>query len=78
MREARTELDAWTREVIAGSSFLSTEDPRLHIGLGASPAAETLVVRFSDGSEQRWEGVAANRHLLVRRGQDQLEEVGTP
>ena len=65
----------WTREVIAGSSFLSTEDPRIHFGLGPAEKAETLIVRFSNGNEQRWENVVANSHLRVRQGSDHLQKV---
>jgi Na+-translocating ferredoxin:NAD+ oxidoreductase RnfD subunit len=37
------------REVEAGSSYLSSEDPRVHFGLG-SATARSLTVRFPDGT----------------------------
>jgi len=57
----------WTRDLVAGSSFLSTEDPRLHVGLGAIDAVERLVVRLPGGPELVLEAPPIDRmlHLLV-------------
>ena len=49
------------REVQAGSSYLSSEDPRVHFGLGEATEVSELVVRFPDGSETRLKGVAADQ-----------------
>ncbi|MCI0633411.1 MAG: CRTAC1 family protein, partial [Actinobacteria bacterium] len=49
------------REVQAGSSYLSSEDPRVHFGLGDVTKVTELLVRFPDGSESRLTNVAANR-----------------
>ena len=38
------------REVHAGSSYLSSEDPRVHFGLGAQTAVKELIVRYPDGT----------------------------
>ena len=53
------------REVHAGSSYLSSEDPRLHFGLGAATKVRELVVRFPDGSERRLANVAADQILVA-------------
>ena len=37
------------REVQAGSSYLSSEDPRVHFGLGDATTVRELVVRFPNG-----------------------------
>jgi len=55
------------REVRAGSSYLSSEDPRVHFGLGRAGRVRTLVVRYPDGRETRLTGVAADRLVTVRR-----------
>ncbi len=55
------------REVLAGSSYLSSEDPRVHFGLGKATKVRELVVRYPDGSETRMTGVAANRLVHVKR-----------
>jgi hypothetical protein len=39
------------REVHAGSSYLSSEDPRVHFGLGTAAHVKELSVRFPDGRE---------------------------
>ena len=55
------------REVLAGSSYLSSEDPRVHFGLGEATSVERLEVRFPDGSVVRRRGVAADRLVVVER-----------
>ena len=53
------------REPHAGSSYLSTEDPRLHFGLDRARRVRELVVRWPDGQETRLTAVAANRVVEV-------------
>jgi hypothetical protein len=53
-----------TREVQAGSSYLSSEDPRLHFGLGSATRAD-VTVRYPDGRTTRLRGVRADRILLA-------------
>ena len=45
----------------AGSSYLSSEDPRLHFGLGKETRVDELVVRYPDGTVTRLRDVAADR-----------------
>ena len=51
-------------ELHAGSSYLSSEDPRAHFGLGAATRV-SLTVRYPDGHVVRRANVAANRILKV-------------
>jgi hypothetical protein len=51
-------------ELHAGSSYLSSEDPRAHFGLGAATHV-SLTVRYPDGHVVRRANVAANRILKV-------------
>ena len=53
------------RVVQAGSSYLSSEDPRAHFGLGDADRVRQLVVRYPDGSETRLRDVAADRLVTV-------------
>jgi hypothetical protein len=55
------------REVQAGSSYLSSEDPRVHFGLGRSTRVSELLVRFPGGGVSRLTGVRADRIVDVRR-----------
>jgi Na+-translocating ferredoxin:NAD+ oxidoreductase RnfD subunit len=53
------------REVRAGGSYLSSEDPRVHFGLGEATRVKELVARFPDGRESRLTDVPANRLVDV-------------
>jgi ASPIC and UnbV/FG-GAP-like repeat len=53
------------RELQAGSSYLSTEDPRLHFGLGGARSVPELRVRWPDGEETVREDVDVNKVLEV-------------
>jgi enediyne biosynthesis protein E4 len=56
---------ALVREVQAGGSYLSSEDPRVHFGLGAARRVRELHVRFPDGTTARLENVASDRIVVV-------------
>ncbi|MEX2211905.1 MAG: FG-GAP-like repeat-containing protein [Gaiellaceae bacterium] len=51
----------------AGSSYLSSEDPRLHFGLGDARRVSELVVRWPGGAETSVADVKANRVVAVDR-----------
>jgi ASPIC and UnbV/FG-GAP-like repeat len=53
------------REVHAGSSYLSSEDPRVHFGLGTTSVVEQLTVRFPGGKTTSLRGVEADRVVDV-------------
>ena len=55
------------REVQAGSSYLSSEDPRVHFGLGTATTVRSLVVRFPGGAVTRLTDVVADRVVSVAR-----------
>ena len=54
------------RRLHAGSSYLSSEDPRVHLGLGDSARVRELVVRHPGGTTTRLRDVAADRVVVVR------------
>ena len=54
------------KEMHAGSSYLSSEDPRLHFGLGDATKARTLVIRFPGGGEKRLSDVRADQVVVVK------------
>ena len=58
------------REMHAGSSYLSTEDPRLNFGLGSADTVSNLTVFWPDGTQTRLTDVAANQHLTVASDTD--------
>ncbi len=52
-------------EVHAGSSYLASEDPRLHFGLGSASHAARVSVRWPDGAVTEVRNAAANTHVFV-------------
>ena len=56
------------REVHAGSSYLSSEDPRVHFGLGRAQKVTELRVRYPGGREIRLEGVSSGKIVVVGQG----------
>ena len=49
------------REAQAGSSYLSSEDPRVHFGLGRETSVKELIVRWPDGKVTRRQNVASDQ-----------------
>ncbi len=54
-----------TRMVQAGSSYLSSEDQRVHFGLGAATSVRSLTVRYPWGGESFRGRIAANRVVRI-------------
>lgn len=55
------------REVLVGSSYLASEDPRVHFGLGDAQVIDKLTVTWPDGQKLEQENVAANQTVLLSR-----------
>jgi hypothetical protein len=53
------------REVQAGSSYLSSEDPRCHFGLGGARRVREVLVRLPGGAETRLSDVAVNQLVVL-------------
>lgn len=64
----RAGLPAVWRRVRADGSYASANDPRVLVGLGASTATPDLVVRWPDGRDERWTGVAIDRWTTLTQG----------
>jgi Na+-translocating ferredoxin:NAD+ oxidoreductase RnfD subunit len=54
------------RSVVAGSSYLSSEDPRVHFGFGKA-TVRGVSVRYPDGTVQRLDSVKTNAIVTVSR-----------
>ncbi|MGI9600325.1 MAG: ASPIC/UnbV domain-containing protein, partial [Acidimicrobiales bacterium] len=61
------------REVVAGSSYLSSEDPRLHFGLGATATGVSVRVRWPDGLEWAVDDPAVDQILTISRDDANIE-----
>jgi enediyne biosynthesis protein E4 len=64
-----------TRHAIRGSSFLSSEDHRLHFGLGTSAVVDTLEVQWPGGVMQRLYAVTPNRYIVVHEPTTDIETI---
>jgi len=53
------------QEIHAGSSYLSSEDPRAHFGLGAATRVAELTIRYPDGRVVRLHDIAGNQILKL-------------
>jgi hypothetical protein len=59
----------WTRLVQPGSSYLASNDPRAHFGLGDAGTVDTIRVTWPDGAVEQFPGGPADRHLTIRKGE---------
>jgi Na+-translocating ferredoxin:NAD+ oxidoreductase RnfD subunit len=66
------------QELHAGSSYLSSEDPRFHFGLGKAVKASSLVVRFPGGGKRRLSDVRADQVVTVKAPAPTATAVVTP
>jgi hypothetical protein len=56
------------RQVQPNQSYCSSNDPRVHFGLGAAARAERVTVRWPDGQEEVFGPLEADRIHELRRG----------
>ena len=63
------------RRVRRDGSYASSNDPRVLVGLGERRGAADVRVRWPDGFEERWTGLATGRyHRLVRGGGEETRQ----
>jgi hypothetical protein len=65
LRQGRSAL--W-RRVRTDGSYLSASDARVHFGLGPDPTIQAVVVEWTTGRAELWEGVRADRTIRLREG----------
>jgi enediyne biosynthesis protein E4 len=56
------------RDVRAAYSYLASNDPRVHVGLGSETIAKNVVVRWPDGVREAFGDLQADRIAVIRRG----------
>ncbi len=57
----------WLREVRPHVGYLSSNDPRVHFGLGSAEIIERVTVTFVGGQTQTWTNLAVNRQWQLRQ-----------
>jgi hypothetical protein len=61
----------WVRHLNPGYSFLCSNDPRAHFGLGPISQIDAIEVRWPDGSEETFTGRAADQLVVLHKGEGQ-------
>jgi len=61
----------WLGLINPGSSFLCSNDPRAHFGLGPAANVEALHVVWPDGTEEAFPGRPADQVVVLRKGEGQ-------
>jgi hypothetical protein len=56
------------RRVHTDSSYLSSNDVRVHFGLGSNPNVESLLVTWPDGVKEIWQKIETDRIVTLRKG----------
>jgi hypothetical protein len=61
-------VNQWT------TSYLSNNDPRVHIGLGSRKRVDLLEIYWSDGKKELYKDIAADRYITILQGKGILSE----
>jgi hypothetical protein len=64
----------WLRLLNPASSFLCSNDARLHFGLGSVQRVDEIEVRWPDGSAEVFPGCPADRKVVLSRGKGKPRE----
>jgi hypothetical protein len=59
---------SWTRWLNPGSSYLCSNEPWLHFGLGPAARVDAIRVHWPDGTDEEFAASDADRAVVVRRG----------
>ena len=66
----------WVHHVAPGASYLSSNDPRLHFGLGEVSAIDRLEVRWPDGSSETFSVKQVDQFVVLEHGKgERIAEV---
>jgi hypothetical protein len=59
----------WSRLIQPGSSYLCSNDPRAHFGLGSVDKVDSIRVAWPDGAVEDFPGCGVNQRLTLRKGE---------
>ena len=62
------------QDLVSQSSYLSSNDPRLHFGLGSATSAE-IEIRWPTGASESFQNVAADQMVIIREGSGIVRQV---
>ncbi len=58
----------YRREVKPHAGYLTSNDPRVHIGLADATVIDRLTVTWADQPVESWTQLPVNRHLRLKQG----------
>jgi len=61
----------WWRLVQPSYSYLVSNDPRVHVGLGGADRIDLIRVAWPDGSEEKFSGMPVDGQVVLRKGAGQ-------
>ena len=64
----RSKSRSWVDEVRSGSSYSSSNDLRLHFGLGQSTHIESIQIRWPNGREETFSDIGADQFVTLSEG----------
>src|SRR5207253_529220 len=59
----------WLRLINPGYSYLCSNDPRAHFGLGEAARVDEIAVRWPDGSAEVFPGMEVDQAAVLRKGE---------
>ncbi len=62
----------WVRWLNPGSSYLCSNAPNVHFGLGAMERVDSIIIRWPDNETESFPGLSADQSIVLRKGE------GTP
>jgi hypothetical protein len=68
----------WPRWINPGSSYLCSNDPRAHFGLGAVEHVDRIEVIWPDGQSETFDGGAVDQHVVLTKGKGPLWQSPPP
>ena len=68
----RTNRGSWTSQVAPSTSFLSSNEPGTHFGLGNVERIDQIEVDWPDGRSEIFPGSAVDQRLLLTQGTSDL------
>jgi hypothetical protein len=58
---------SWWRLIQPAHSYASSNDPRVHVGLGNASVVDEILVLWPDGLEEKFTGFAVDQYAILRR-----------
>lgn len=71
----RSGKHVWVRWINPATSFLCSNDPRAHFGLGSVESVDEITVLWPDGRQEKFPGGKVDRPITLREGEGEKQEI---